>query len=775
MDLDNLYNAIERESQAAENGDLSEERAAAIDAYYGRNTSPAPDGRSQVVDRTVYETIQWMLPSLSRIFANGDNVVDIPPIGPEDEKGAKQESQYLNYLALQKNNWFQVFTTGAKDALLTKTGYLYCYREKHRQVELEKYERQTQTGIALIMQDKPEVISVKEYQDEDSQPQPVIDPATGQPAIGPDGQPLTQPVMLYDIEIRRVKEEVSYCIEALPPERCKVSQRHNKVQLSGCPYFEYFDWVSLSDLRKDGYEIPDDVELGDDPYATSEDTARDQFNTSYEDDYLDSTRKRALTRYVWIQYDADDDGISELNFCVVVGKKVVYREECNEIPVGVLCPDPVPHRHIGLCPADTTADIQGIKTAVWRQGLDNLYLANNPRTFADPSMVNLDDLLVSRPGGIVRGKPGAVFGQSVAPFPMPFVFPQAVEALGFLEQVTEGRTGVNRYFQGTDQNALNQTAHGIQQLSSMAAQRVEEIARHFSNGIEHLFRVLHALVLKGGHRSESLKLGGEWVDIDPSTWRRRTDFRITVGYAAGNKDALISRLMMIASMQEKAAVGGLPIVQPKNFYETAIELTKASDFSLPDRFWTDPAQAPKQSPPQPDVTVMAAEQLKAQTAIQTKQADIEKEKVITAAEQQIKKYIADLQSQTQLELERMRSEHNAEIERFRVHSGNESKNLDTQHQFMLETHRSRLNATPALAASEQAQKVVDSASQKMTDDLHEALESVKGALEILVNSRKQIRRGKDGRAEGVDVLAPDGTLIASHSVQRGNDGRVIGT
>jgi hypothetical protein len=75
-DLEKLYNAIERAAESAYGGDqsdLSNERAANIDAYLGRNTMAAPDGRSQVVDRTVYETIQWMLPSLARIFANGDS------------------------------------------------------------------------------------------------------------------------------------------------------------------------------------------------------------------------------------------------------------------------------------------------------------------------------------------------------------------------------------------------------------------------------------------------------------------------------------------------------------------------------------------------------------------------------------------------------------------------------------------------------------------------------------------------------------------------------
>lgn len=763
-DLERLYNAIERAAETAyggEDSDLSTERALAIDAYLGRNNIPAPDGRSQVVDRTVYETIQWMLPSLARIFANGDDVVELPPLGKDDEQGAKQEAQYLNYLVLQKNNWFEVFTTASKDALLTKAGYLYCYRESRRQVELEKYERQTEQGVALILQDKPEVVSHKEYPDPDYEapppqpmmqmgpmgPQPVIDPMTGQPAM----QPPPPPPMLYDLEIRRVKEEVGYCIEALPPERCKVSDKHKQVQLTGCPYFEYYDWVTISELRKDGYTIEDDTGSDVNDYPSPEDSARDRFGEHNEDENaLDPAMRRVLVRYVWIAYDTDEDGISELNYAVVVGKKVVYREESNEIPIGVLCPDPLPHRHVGLCPADNTLDIQQIKTVTLRNGLDNLQISNNPVKFGDPSKVNLDDMLVSRPGGITRTRNGAVFGQDFGVYPIPFVFPQVVEAMGFFEQMTEGRTGVNRYFQGTDQNALNKTSSGIQQLSTMASQRVEMTARHFANGIERLFAVLHAIVLKGGHHTESIKLQGQWVDIDPSTWRRRTDFRISVGYAAGNKDALVARLSMLRAQQMEELQLGLPTVQPRNIYETDIEIAKAADMSSPQRFFTDPNLAPPRQPPQPDPTIMAAEQMKTQSAEKIKAAEIHSAEQIKEGELQVEKYKTDkdnevklIIAQHQAQMKGAEMQHAKDMKHFEARHEVGMKQFDGEQTAHLEEHKARLNPKMVEAHSK-AKQGADATEilSKHTDLLGQVLKAVSG--------RKRILRGKDGRAEGIE-------------------------
>ena len=760
-DIQRLLSAIdaaEEDSYGSDtDGDLANERALAVDCYLGKNIDPAPDGRSQVGDRSVYETIQWIMPSLSRIFANGDDVVDLPPIGPEDEQGAKQEAQYLNYVVLQKNNWFEIFQTGAKDALLTKAGYLYPYKETRRQVEIEKYERQTQESMTLIMQDQPEIVDLKEYPDPDAQPQ--IDPMTGQPA---------PPPMLYDVDIRRVKEEVQYCIEVLPPERCKIAEQTKTVQLAKCPYFEYYDYITLSELRQEGYEIEDDI-ADDEEGETEEDAARDQYSegAANDDEYVDPSMRRVKCRWIWIRYDYDEDGIAELQYVVRVGQKVLHREEVNRIPIAVLCPDPLPHRHVGLCPADSTIDIQRIKTDILRQGLDNLRLSNNPRTYVNPSMVNLDDMLVSRPGGVVRGK--GVYGQDIMPMPVPFVFPQAMEGLEYMDQIRENRNGTNRYFTGVDQNALNKTATGIQQLSTMAAQRVEQIARHFANGVEALFSILHEIILKSGHKSDVVKLSGQWVPVDPATWRKRTDFKISVGYAAGNKDAMVGRLMMIAQMQEKALARGLPICTPDNAYQTALELTKASDMTAPNRFWTDPKQIPPPPPPQPDPTVMAMEQIKSQTSLQTTQMDVEQKERDSQRDFAIAKYKIETEAQHALEVEQLRAQSAHSIEDRRANNQAGLKQIEGQHAAQIEDKRLQ-HKTDTNKISSQVEELSNAVNEG-----REVIGELQQLIKTLVTAKRQIRRGKDGKAEGVDIVGDDGSVIASQKVQRGPDGRAIGT
>src|SRR3546814_9935459 len=69
----------------------------------------------------------------------------------------------------------------------------------------------------------------------------------------------------------------------------------------------------------------------------------------------------------------------------------------------------MPHKVYGQSIADQTRDLQRISSVLWRQTLDNLYLANNPKVEVPDQAVRpdgstYDDLQDPAPGGIVRTK-----------------------------------------------------------------------------------------------------------------------------------------------------------------------------------------------------------------------------------------------------------------------------------------------------------------------------------------------------------------------------------
>jgi hypothetical protein len=172
----------------------------------------------------------------------------------------------------------------------------------------------------------------------------------------------------------------------------------------------------------------------------------------------------------------------------------------------------ITHRFYGRSIADLIVDIQRIKTALLRAMLDNAYLANNPRTEVSESHATdttLDDLLVSRPGGIVRTKmPG---GLSVIQHPD--IGNQVFPLLQYQDTVREWRTGVSRQGQGVDPNALqNQVATIANQLFNASQAKVKLIARIFAEtGIRDLFQLLHAVIRKHASKPQTVQLRKQCV------------------------------------------------------------------------------------------------------------------------------------------------------------------------------------------------------------------------------------------------------------------------
>jgi hypothetical protein len=661
---------------------LSSERALAIDMYVGKNVDPAPEGQSNVIDRTVFETIQWQLPSLCRIFANGDDVVSIVPIDQRDVPAAEQESAYLNHVLTQKLPWFDLFLEWATDALLTKNAYFLVYEDEDNKVSVETYKQQTKQGVAYLIQDPTvQLVEAKQYVAKDLPPEPVMDPQTGQPIIDPQtGGPMLAPAMLYDVVIRKRGQGKRINVRCLPPERVKVDQRAFSWRIDDrCNYFEYWEETTLTELRDMGFDVPTDI--ADDPELyTQEDYARDQFGERRLERYkpTDPSMRRVKARMIWIRVDHDGDGSAELLKVLRVGRRILDIEEVERIPVasGVACP--LPHRHYGLSVADQTIDIQRIKTTILREGLDNLYLSNNPQKVLNPAMVNLEEALISRAGGVIQAQDI----NQIRYEEHPFVFPQAVQGLEYMDQVRESRTGTNRYFTGIDQNSLNKTATGVQTLTSMAAQRVEQIARVLAFGIEDLASIVHELVLKQGHKREMMQIKGRWVEVDPGEWRKRTSFKIAVAFSAGNKDQQMAHLMAQAQLQSQAFQLGLPVVTPNNYFATLMEITKTAGLSSPERFWTDPTQIPPRPPQVPE-------------GVQTAQIKTESDKSIAAA--QLLQKDVESQREAQLKAHEIAIKANAEVLRSwqehmhdRIMAG-----VDAKHDAFLTKLKSSLLPTPA--------------------------------------------------------------------------------
>lgn len=82
---------------------------------------------------------------------------------------------------------------------------------------------------------------------------------------------------------------------------------------------------------------------------------------------------------VYIRVDADGDGIAEYRHIVKSGAVIFENEIVDDHPFAMFDCLLMPYKLVGVGIYDLLEDLQRIKTAITRQTLDNLYLANNPR------------------------------------------------------------------------------------------------------------------------------------------------------------------------------------------------------------------------------------------------------------------------------------------------------------------------------------------------------------------------------------------------------------
>ena len=649
---------------------LSEERAAALDYYLGdmSRDMPAPDGRSKAVSTDVADTVEGLMPALMDIFTSGDEVVRFEPVGPEDVAAAEQETDYVNHVFMQQNAGFIVLYSFIKDALLSKVGIVKVWWETREEHERETYYDLDDAAFAIIAA-SPDVEIVAHTERR---------PANSETASGEDAHPdlplAARPSLLHDVTVRTTRTHQCARVEGVPPEEFGIARHARSIRDADYCFHDVLK--SEARLIAQGYDREQIKRLpshgvADTIEAQARDTVEEGTQKQGDEGHNAASRLiRVTEHYVRMNYeDHDRPGL----YRVTTGGEgeVLKRDgepdviEVDEIPFAAMTPVIVTHRFFGRSIADLVMDIQRIKTALLRALLDNAYLANNPRTEVPESHATettLDDLLVSRPGGIVRTKlPG---GLSVIAHPDVggHVFP----LLQYQDATREWRTGVSRQGQGVDPNVLqNQVATIANQMFNAAQAKMKMIARIFAEtGIRDLFALLHAVVRKHGSQPQTARLRNQWVTVDPRDWKARNDMTINVGLGTGTKTEQLAHLNMVIGAQEKAIAAGL--VSPKNLYNSARELTRLVGHKNVDLFFTppgtpadpnDPASAPIQPPSDP----------KAQEAQQ--RIELEKAKAGVDAQLSAQKHQADRQmsaakiaADTQFKREQLKTEFELKVQ-----------------------------------------------------------------------------------------------------------------
>ena len=624
------------------------QRASALDYYMREPYGNEVEGRSQIVTAEVAEAVDGALPQLIKVFTQSQKAVVFEPVNEGDGEMAEQATNYVNHIFYKDNNGFELLHDMFWDALCQKVGVLKCYWDDKKDVTKEKYEMLTEDELAMIMQDEEvEVVSQEQYEEVIEQdPQPAVD-QMGQPMMDEMGMPMmmeTPPIInvYYNIKVARTKDYSKVKIESVAPEEFLIDK--SAINIEDADFVAERSLVTRSDLIAMGYDkdVVAELSTGDLLDFTPERVARFSAGEQpFDNNNSDNESMQRVEYYeCYVRADLDGDGIAERHRVCYADNKVLMHEECDYQPFHSVCPFPIPHKFFGESLADRTMDLQLIKSTITRQMLDNLYLTNNYRVGAVEGQVNLDDLLTSTAGGVIRIKnPNAL-----VPMTVQSSAGQSFPMLEYLDTVQAKRTGVSEASQGLDPNILqNVTATAVAAMSSAAGGKIELIARIFADtGVSSLMKGILQLVCKYQQKEKIIKVNNKFVPMNPREWNTEYNVTVNVGLGNGAKSEQLSVMQMVLDKQEQMLTQyGLsnPLVSLKQYRDTLAKFVNMAGFKDESGFLKDitqeesdqiaqqQAQQPQSDPNTEAAKILAqVEKEKAQMKMQSDMAKLEMEK-----------------------------------------------------------------------------------------------------------------------------------------------------
>jgi hypothetical protein len=561
------------------------------------------------VSTDVADAIEWIMPQVMKSFTQNNEIVIFDPVSPEDELQAELESQFVYDILMKDNDGFIIIHQFVKDALLQNNGIIKVFYERNDKTTVEAFSGITeQQLIAAVQSPNVEVLGYEQT---------------------PDG--------LVNVSIAIKTTDGRVVVSSVPPEQFRVNSDHDSINLESARFTAHVFRKTVSDLIKDGFD-PDLIEsIGADTGINPSDYRFSAQNESvvFENASLDPSMRLLDMAECFLQIDINGDGIAEYCKITVAGydhpSDILSIEEMPYSPwvstTGIL----MSHKFRGLSIYDRLVQIQDQKTSLLRNTLDNIYLQNNQRNAVVEGQVNLDDLLLSRPGGVIRVKRT----DAIVPLATPPIGQDAFTMMQYLDGVRAGRVGVAPEGEVTPQRiGSNVGSEGVAQLLSAKEELVGLIIRVIAEtGIKPLCCKIRDICVRHIDAVQNYKLRGTWLQTNPALWGNRNKTTVRVGTGTGNRSKQIATLTQIMQIQATIQqVPGQTLVNPVKIYATLDDYCKFSELIGASKYFVDPSSEEGQMAAQQSAQQAQMEQQKQdqanmallQAQIQLSQAELQK-------------------------------------------------------------------------------------------------------------------------------------------------------
>lgn len=600
LDLEKLSSAVARQVKHCLTNDST--RADLFNHFMAEPDGKEVKFRSKFMDSSVRDVVEAVHVEVMDVLAEGENLAEFSPVGPEDEAQAEQETEVVGHIVWQQNDGYNLFRAFTLEAMVEQMAYLSAGWEEREEVEIDVFQVADVDELTVIL---------GQYQDDNYEITGVEETEGG-----------------MRVEVRCEKTHTDYRIKHFPQSEMRISGGWPSVSLKGCPFLGRVqpDWTEAR-ARAFGFSADSIAKLQN---STEDEgmNARDSTRYHEEDDrpddllsigefYIKWSPDKGPERY-W-QVFASEDGKTILEW--EDGKPAV--KEVPDHPYIAGTPKPLYHRHAGMSVAEYAVDIKEVKTALWRSTLDNVYATQYARPVIGMSAGKevFEDLQRPEHGWPIRvDRPESLRWDRPPP-----ISDTTLPLMAQMTDLQESRTGATRYNQGLDSSSLNKTATGIQRIMNASQKRMLAVARAFKEvTIKELYMKVHADLRRGPGKALTMRLRGKWVEVDPRAWRKRSDITVS---GTSDRDLKAQGLQYVAMFQEKLMASGVPelqrLVTPDKVYGTVEKTLGAYGYRSAQAFFNDPAKLPPPPPappPPPDPMMIQAgtERIKAMTDQQDK-------------------------------------------------------------------------------------------------------------------------------------------------------------
>jgi hypothetical protein len=700
-DLLAIIAAHRRDALGVEDGDLSNQRATAMDHYHGRPYGNEEVGRSQVVSRDLSETVDWALPTILRAFMQSGNLGEFTPVGPEDEALAQQESDYVNQVLMKDNPGFMVMHDAIKDTMLLKNGYVKHFWEESEKITCEDYSGLTLDELTKMMTDLQNQGAEVEIKGQESKLVEI-------PGVGP--------VEVFDVKLYIKKKQGKLIWMAVPSEEVRVSKKC-RGSLQESPFVEHVTKKTRSELIEMGMsrDFVDTLSAITGHENDSQRNSRDSLSDE-SDHEGGATNDRSMDEIefceAYVRVDYDKDGVAELRKVVTCDNKIPPGEDWNQqieaCALTGFVMKRVPHRHVGESFDDEIADLQEIMTVLKRQLLDNIYRVNNSEKVVN-ERVNLKDFMTSQPGGIKRVKGDGAVGDAWMPIVTPSIIGDILPVIDHITKSKEVRTGI-RPGSDMDPDMLKEITKGafLEHLNR-ASQKIEMITRMIAEmGVKEAVLQAHAILMRHQDKPRMVQLRGKWVPVNPQEWKERTDLTVRVGLGTGNEEEKRAKLMMLSQLQMQvlqAATQAPPQVYAR-LYALFEDTAEAMGVELPEKYALPPngqeyqqmqqqMQEQAKNQPNPEMAkVQAQSQLEMQRMQMQQQTDNNRQQM-EAQQQQAKLSM-------EMELQRAKAQMEMQLEEFRIQMKAQTDQLIAQMNNAAKLDVAQITAQTTLTTQQEA-------------------------------------------------------------------------